>query len=264
MKTHYWANLIGALLLSTANLANAMEPEQIVQQSQQAFYYAATDMRARVVMRLLDADGYTRNRDMTMLRHNSGAGGKQKYFIYFHQPGDVRRMTFMVWKDPTREDQRWLFIPAVDLVRRIAADDKRSSFVGSDFTYEDISGRDLKADNHTLLREELVGNRKAYVIQSLPRETLDYSKRIVWIDEQNFLPLKEEYYDVQNELFRVFSADRLDTINGWPTITQRTMKNVKTGHRTEVTFESVIYDVKLDDEDFSERRMRQPPRVWIE
>jgi hypothetical protein len=242
--------------------------DRIIEKSQHAFYYQGDDMKARVIMELIDRGGRTRKRVMTMLRRDEAEGGNQKYFIYFHEPGDVRRMTFMVWKYPEREDDRWLFIPAVDLIRRIAADDKRSSFVGSDFTYEDVSGRDVSSDEHTLLREEKLGEREAYVIQSIPKVTVDYTKRISWIDRETFLPLKEEYYDLQEELFRVFTADGTEDIKAgdgksYPTVVKRTMKNLKTGHRTEVTYTSISYDLGLEDRDFSERRMRRPPREWL-
>lgn len=260
---HLFLN-VTLLLFSSSAFAQTMSAEQIIEQSQRAFYYAAEDMQARVTMQLIDADGGIRKRVMTMLRRDTNEGGEQKYFIYFQEPGDVRRMTFMVWKDPVKEDQRWIFIPAVDLVRRIAADDKRSSFVGSDFTYEDVSGRDVADDNHTLLREETLDNREAYVIESIPNEVVEYTRRISWIDKQTLLPLKETYYDAQNELYRIFTADKIEAINGWPTVTQRSMKNLKTGHRTEVVFDSIAYDLGLDDKDFSERRMRRPPRAWIE
>ena len=177
----------------------------------------------------------------------------------------------MVWKYPTKDDDRWIFIPAVDLIRRIAADDKRSSFVGSDFTYEDISGRDVASDTHTLMRSERLKERECYVIQSIPKEPTEYTKRLSWIDKKSFLPLKEEYYDAQNELFRVFTANKIEEITVgegkdkkvFPTVTIRTMKNVKTGHRTEVTFKSVSYNLGLRDKDFTERHMRRPPRAWI-
>ncbi len=243
---------------------------QIIEKSQLAFYYQGDDMKARIIMELIGKGGGKRTRDMTMLRRNETEGGNQKYFIYFHKPGDVRRMTFMVWKYPAKEDDRWIFVPAVDLIRRIAADDKRSSFVGSDFTYEDISGRDVASDTHSLLRSERLEERDCYVIQSVPKEPTEYTKRISWIDKKTFLPLKEEYYDAQNEFFRVFTADKIEDIMGageekkaLPTVTSRTMKNVKTGHRTEVNYKTVSYNLKLKDKDFSERYMRRPPRSWI-
>ncbi len=265
--------LLGRLAIAQVSLEKKEEltAEQIIEKSQLAFYYLGEDMKARVRMELIDNDGGKRTRELTMLRLDEAEGGNQKYFMYFHEPGDVRRMTYMVWKYPTKEDDRWIFIPAVDLIRRIAADDKHSSFVGSDFTYEDISGRDVTSDQHSLLRTEKLRDKECFVIQSVPKLASVYTKRISWIDKQTLLPLKEEFYDVQNELSRVFAADKIEKIvtgegdqkNVLPTVTRRTMKNVKTGHRTEVNLNSISYNSGLKDEDFSERRMRRPPGFWI-
>ncbi len=259
-----------AVTVHSAN-ARAASAEEIMERSQRAFHYAGNDAKGKMTMELIGRDGGKRVRVLTMLRRNQESGGDQKYFMYFHEPGDVRRLTFMVWKYPAREDDRWIFVPAVDLIRRIAAEDRYSSFVGSDFSHEDVSGRDVAEDSHALLREEKLGGREAFVIESVPRQAAAFTKRISWIDKQNFLPLKEEYYDVQNELQRVFTADRIEDIpvgegddrRVYPTIMKRTMRNVKTGHRTEVTVNSVTYDLGLKDDDFSERRMRRPPRSWI-
>jgi len=264
-----------AILLPAVQDARAAEGPltavQIVEKSQLAFYSAADDMKARVTMNLIDAKGNTRSRVMSMLRKDTDNAGNQKYFIYFHEPGDVRQMTFMVWKYTEKEDDRWIFVPAVDLIRRIAADDKRSSFVGSDFTYEDISGRGVSSDTHTLTGEEPMGDRACYVIESVPVEESDYARKVSWIDKETFLPIKESYFDVHGELYREFTADAIESVSvekegtsvTFPTVVKRTMTNLKKGHRTEVSFESIEYDIGLDDKDFSERNMRRPPRPWI-
>ncbi len=249
--------------------SGATNAEAILEKSEQAFYAAGADMKADVAMELITGDGKQRTRALIMLRLNMPRGTEQKYFLYFREPADVRRMTFLVWKYPEKEDDRWIYIPAVDLVRRVAASDKRSSFVGSDFTYEDISGRDISADTHTFLREEKLGSNDCYVIENVPKETLDYVRRIAWIDKATWLPLKEEYYDLQNELARVFTADKIENIattNGaaFPTVTRRIMRNVKSGHRTEVAYKSVSYNVGLTDELFTERYLRRPPSKWVE
>jgi len=244
----------------------------IVAKSQQAFYYPEADMKAKVTMDLVTEDGKTRTRVLTMLRKNVPGSQDQKYFLYFHEPGDVRRTAFLVWKYPDRDDDRWIFIPAVNMVRRVAASDSRSSFVGSDFSYEDISGRDLSADTHTVARQDKLGDADCYVIQSIPKTAAEYTKKLTWIDKKTFLPRKEEYYDAQNELARLFTADAIEDVTMGegdakktvPTITRRTMKNVKSGHRTEVRFDSVAYDVGLDDDVFVERALQNPPRKWIE
>jgi len=258
-----------ALLCLHASAQSRPAGTEIVEKSQQAYSYSGSDMKSNVTMELITADGKKRTRVLTMLRKNEPRTANQKYFLYFHEPGDVRRTAFLVWKYPERDDDRWIFIPAVNAVRRVAARDSRSSFVGSDFTYEDVSGRDVSADTHMLLREERLGNADCYVVQSVPKAATDYTRKLAWIDKTAFLPLKEEYYDVQNQLARLFTADRIENVAGqggrasYPTVTKRIMKNVKSGHRTEATFTSVAYDVGLDDGVFTERSLQNPPQQWI-
>lgn len=268
-------------LLSVAAVARAEEPRPgpqdkprpaaeaaaIVERSQQAFYYAGRDMKAKVTMELVARDGGKRARVMTMLRRNEDRG-EQKYFIYFHEPGDVRRTAFLVWKYPERDDDRWIFIPAINASRRIAASDSRSSFVGSDFSYEDVSGRDVGADVHALVREEKLGDADCYLVESRPKQPADYTRKLSWIDKGSYLPLKDEYYDAQNQLVRVFTADAIENVTAgkkaYPTIVRRTMKNVKSGHRTEVQFTGVAYDVGLADDVFTQRALQSAPARWIQ
>jgi len=242
--------------------ASALTAEEVIKNSQAAFFEAGQDMKARVKMTLMAREGLQRLRDITMLRKNYPAG-EQKYFMYFHSPADVAGMTFMVYKYPGRDDDRWLFIPAINLVSRITARDSRSSFVGSDFTYEDVSGRDLSADTHRLLKEEQVNGRQAYVIESTPRSPAEYTKKLAWIDQSSFLPLKEEYYDIQQSLYKTFTAEEIKDVQGIATIMKRTMANVKSGHKTETVFERIQYNVGIGDDLFSERYLRRPPEKWI-
>ncbi len=220
-------------------------------------------------MDLVTSSGQKRIRVLTMLRKN-GRGGEQKYFLFFHDPGDVRRTAFLVWKYPGRDDDRWIFIPAINAVRRIAASDSRSSFVGSDFSYEDVSGRDVGADVHTLVREEKLGEAECYVVESKPKQASDYTRKLSWIEKATFLPLKEEYYDAQNQLSRVFTADAIEQVGqgggkkAYPTVVRRTMKNVKSGHATEVRFAGVAYDQGFGDDVFTERALQNPPTRWIQ
>ncbi len=250
----------------------ALSATRIIQREQQAFYYPGATMKAKVIMQLVTDTGSTRTRVLTMLRKNVPGGLDQKYFLYFHQPGDIRGTAFLAWKYPDRETDRWIFIPAVNMVRRIAASDSRSSFVGSDFMYEDISGRNLDKDNYTLLREEKLGDAECYVVQGVPKTPAEYTRKLSWIDKRMFLPRKEEYYDARNQVARVFTADEIQDVAGdehgtkiaIPTVVKRTMKNVLSGHRTVVTYENVEYDVELPDDIFTERALRNPPQRWLE
>jgi outer membrane lipoprotein-sorting protein len=239
--------------------------QEIIQKSHMALFYAGDDFKAKVHMRLQSKGGEERIRDFTMLRKDTTDGGDQKYFIYFYNPADVRDMTFMVAKYPQKDDDRWLYMPALKMVRRIAANDKRSSFVGSDFTYEDVSGRDIEEDTHSLLGEETVAGKACYKVKSVPKspKSADYSQKVSWIEKASFIPLKEEYYDKRSTLYKVFTAEEVKEVQGFPTIMKRTMQNVQSGHKTEVTFTEVKYNQKLPEEVFSERSLRTAPMEWI-
>jgi len=238
---------------------------EIVKKSHERFYYAGNDIRAKVTMNLISKSGKERTRELTMLRLNTGEGGEQKYYMYFHRPADVREITFMVWKYPGKNDDRWIFMPAIKLVRRIAADDRNSSFVGSDFTYEEISGREVSEDTHTLKGTEALNGHPAYRVESVPvdEKGAAYGRKISWIDTATFLPMKEEYYDKRGSLMKVFTADSIEAVQGKATITRRTMANVQNGHRTVVTFAEVQYNIGLKEDIFSERYLRTAPREWV-
>ena len=251
--------LVGWLVPASLLHAETLSAEEVMKRYTQAFFYAGQDFQAKVAMRLVDKAGRERQRSLTMLRLNAKTGLNQKYYMYFHGPADVRGTAFLVWKYADKDDDRWLYIPAIKLTSRIAAKDNQSSFVGSDFTYEDVSGRDIGTDSYKLLKEESLEGKDCYVVESVPKGESAFTRRISWIDKASFLPLKEEYYDVQNELYKVFTAGEVKEIKGRPTIVQRAMKNLKTEHHTETAFENVNYDAGLEDNLFAERYLQRPP-----
>jgi outer membrane lipoprotein-sorting protein len=254
--------LAAAACAPPARAADA-SADEIVKRSLGSFYYAGSDMRARVSMKLINAQGKVREREMTLLRLNLGKSGDQRYYIYFHAPADVKATSFLVWKYPAKEDDRWIYIPALKQVKRIAADDKRSSFVGSDFTYEDVSGRDLEDETHVLVRKEDLVGRPAYVVESKPKVPSGYTRRVSWIDQERWLPLKEEYFDGRDEPLRTFTADKVQQIGALWTATARSMRSLRSGHRTEVVFLETEYGVGLKQDIFTERYLRDAPAQWV-
>jgi len=255
------AIVLVALVSVSATRAAEPSANEIMQRSNLARYYPGDDMRARVVMRLISSDGRERIRDMILTRRNIESGGEQRYFIFFTRPPDVRDMSFLVHRFPDRDDDRWLYLPAVKAVRRIAASDKNTSFVGSDFTYEDVSGRDPIDDTHALIREEKFMQRDTFVVKSVPRNpaNADFSRKESWVDKATWLPLKEEFYDRRGDLSRVFTAPEMKQIEGFWTATKRVMKNAQSGHKTEVELSEVRYNRKLSADLFTERSLRTPP-----
>ncbi|OHB67185.1 MAG: outer membrane lipoprotein-sorting protein, partial [Planctomycetes bacterium RBG_13_62_9] len=203
--------------------------------------------------------GQTREREFNIVRKDVQDGGDQNYFVYFLRPADVRRMSYMVHKHTGagRDDDRWLYLPALDLVKRIAAGDKRTSFVGSDFLYEDVSGRSLDEDTH-----ELVQTTDAlYVVKNTPKkpETVEFSYFNVAIDRKTFVPMKMEFYDKQGQLYRTIESKKVEVLQDFPTVTVSLVQDLKTGSKTEMTFSDVKYNIGVGDI-FQERYLRKPPQ----
>ena len=236
---------------------------EIMQKAHQNYYYAGGDFKAHVSMKLINKNGKVRTRTLTMLRKNYD-NNQQKYFIYFHDPYEVKGMAFMVWKYMQKNDDRWLFIPSIKLIRRIAASDKNSSFAGSDFTYEDVSGIEIEEETHQLQKEDTLNGKPVFVVVSTPKEKGAYTKRISYIDKGYYLPLKEEYYDQHDKIYRVFEAVEIKEVGAIPTITKRVMQNKHTQHTTEVTLDHVAYTLGLSNEIFSERSLKTPPKQVME
>lgn len=262
------AALVG-LLAVAAEPAVAQAPptvDEIVHRANRAAYFQGRDGRARVHLEIRDAQGRVRERDVTILRRDDSptddlAGnayrGDQKYYVYFHEPADVARMALLVWKHQAGDDDRWLFLPALDLVRRIAASDKRTSFAGSDFFYEDVSGRSVDADVH-----ELIGTTENYfVLRHRPKDSgaVEFSYYDMHIHKGTFLPIQAEYFDRAGAKYRVYKALAVETIQGRPTVTRASMTDLKKGGATIVTYRDVAYDIALPEDIFTERFLRRAP-----
>ncbi len=249
--------------------AGAVTVDEIVEKSNRAAYYMEHDGRARVSMTITDSRGRVRSRNFTILRRDDRGPNPQddsfcrdqKYYVYFHLPADVNKMVFMVWKHVDRDDDRWLYLPALDLVKRIAATEKRTSFVGSDFFYEDVSGRNIRDDEHRLEKED----KTYYVLMNTPKhgDLVEFSRYRAWIHKKTFLTVKVEYFDRQDEKYREYEALKVDTIQGIPTVTQSRMKDLKTGSHTTLSYTKVSYAIGLPEKIFTERYLRRPPTQFL-
>lgn len=251
--------LITAVLLLASMNTFALTAEAIVTRANQAVYYPGTDGKADVKMVITDANGGKRIRKFRILRLNTG-GGTQKFYLYFKAPADVRRQVFMVWKKvrPGQNDNRWLFLPALSLVKPIAPSDKRTSFVGSDFVYEDVSGRALWEDKHELIGE----TGRHYLIKNTPRNprAVKFSTYTVTIDKKTFLPVKAEYLDKNGKPFRRVRALEIKRIQGYPTVIKARVDDLARGTHTTNTFSNIKYNNGLKEMIFTERFLRRPPR----
>jgi outer membrane lipoprotein-sorting protein len=265
--------LTGMMLTSGAffqpSAAKALTVQEIVANTNRVAYYQGKDGRAQVLMIITDSQGRKRQRQFTILRWDQAQAGKegdqytgdQKYYVYFRRPADVNKMVFMVWKHLDRDDDRWLYLPSLDLVKRIASKEKRTSFVGSHFLYEDVSGRNIHADDH-----ELVDTTKNYyVLKNTPKEpeSVEFSYFTMWIHRGTLVPVRNEYYNDRGEKYRVYEALKVETIQGYPTVTESRMKDMRTGGETILRYRDLQYNTGMPEDIFTERFLRRAPKQYL-
>ena len=264
---------ISPVALFAEDAANTPEKitdvESIVSKANLVAYYQGRDGKSEVKMTITDKKGQTRLREFIILRKDDikEDGCDQNYYVYFLRPADVRKTVFMVQKhtDLEKDDDRWLYLPALDLVKRIAASDKRTSFVGSDFLYEDVSGRNLLEDTHQLIET----TDEYYIVKNVPKnpENVEFNYFTVAIDRKTFVPMKMEFYDKKDKLYRTIESQNVEMIKAmdgekvetFPTVVKSVVSDLNTGSKTTMEFNNIKYNIDLDDI-FTERYLRTPPK----
>lgn len=250
-----WMVMAVSMLLAGAVAHAELSGAEIMTRAEQRDI--GKDEQSQITMTLVTKGGEKRVRKMDMLR--LGKASSKKVLIHFIEPADVRGVGFMVWRHKDKDDDRWLYLPSLKMVRRIAAADKRASFVGSDFVYEDVAGRDVDADAHTLTGSEKVDGVDCYVVKSVPRspKSAAFASKTSWVRKDNFVVVKEVYTDKQGKELKQYTVDDLEKVEGIWTVRKQTMRNVQTGHYTVVTWDKVNYNTGLSDDDFTERQLRR-------
>jgi len=250
-----------AFAITSAVAQPLTDVDAIITQANIASYYAGDDGRSAARMMIVDGSGNQQRRQFTLLRKDVTNGGDQRYLLVFSRPADIRGTVFRVEKHVGANDDRWLYLPALDLVKRIASGDKRTSFVGSHFYYEDISGRGIEEDAHQLVETTATH----YIVESTPKrpDEVEFSRYRTQIDRNTLLPMQTEYERESGEIFRRMEVTAVETINGYPTGTEVKMTDLDTGGYTLTQFRFSEYDIGLPDSVFSERSLRSPPREWL-
>jgi hypothetical protein len=229
------------------------------------------DSRSTMRMTLYDRQGRARERVMTLTsmrgRGSPGVPGTapegDRILIRFTYPNDIRGTGFLVWEHPAQEDERFLFLPALGRVRRIAGAETQESFVGSDFTYEDIGGREFDDYTYRTVEENASWTppgggapRAAWRLESRRKDTSARFPRVVsLILKDSFVIVQAEIHNRRDEKQKVYTVRRLEQIQGIWTAMASEMSDAVDRTRTELAVEKAEYNVGLREADFSRREL---------
>jgi hypothetical protein len=229
---------------------------------------AGRDSRADLRMKLFDRRDRVRERALTMvtLRGREAPGAPStapdgdRLLIRFTYPNDIRGTSFLVWKHPKGEDERFLFLPSLGRVRRIAGSEAQESFVGSDFSYEDIGGRELEEFTYALLDDTSTwaapggAPQPAYRLESTRKDrSAEFPRVVSLVLKDTFVVVHADVYNRRNEKQKTYIVKRLEAVQGIWTVTQSSMTNDLDKTRTDLVVEKIEYNIGLKEEAFSRR-----------
>ena len=231
------------------------------------------DGRSAMRMRLFDRQGRPRERALTMIslrgRGTPGAAPNapegDRLLIRFTLPNDIRGTSFLVREQPGADDERFLYLPSLGRVRRIAGSETQESFVGSDFTYEDIGGREFDEYTYALVDENASWTpasggpaRPAWRLESRRKDaSAEFPRVVSTVLKDSFLVVGADIYHRRNEQQKTYTVRRLEQIQGIWTVMDSEMANALDRTRTELVVESSVYNVGLSDTDFTRRELER-------
>lgn len=215
------------------------------------------DASLKMGMTLIDKKGRERQRKLFIIRKDFE--GKDKLLLRFTYPKDIKGTSFLVWEHKGRDNERFLYLPALGRIRRIATREKDENFAGTDFSYEDISGRKLEDYTYKLIEEETIYEEKnCYLLASYPKEKdLRYPKILSWVRKDNFVTIKAQYYNKKGEVEKTYKVLRLEKIDGIWTALGLSMENHKTSHKTFIKVKEVQYNIGIPSRHFERRGLKR-------
>ena len=216
------------------------------------------DSQGDLTMSLINSRGDERVRKIKQFIKDFGT--MEKKIMYFVAPADVLNTSFMNWSydEADKDDDQWIYLPALKKVKRISSDSKSDYFMGSDFTYDDLGDRHPTADIHKVLREETVNGEACYVVESIPKDKdYMYTRTVSWIIKDKWIGLKKEFYDEDKELLKTLTVKKFEKINDYWIILHSEMFNVQKEHTTKMELADVTVDGGIPDDKFTERMMRR-------
>lgn len=253
MKTFYPTLLLLLGILFSPRPAGAQEELSARRIMEKAFARDdGADGYFRVEMVLVDKKGHERKRLLEL--YTKDYGDLTKSYLRFLSPPDIEKTSFLTWEEEGKDDTQYLYLPALGRSRRIVSSQKDLRFVNTDFTYEDMQRRRPEKDEHLLLGEEEYLGLPCYLVESLPREkTSQYSKRVSWVDKDDYVVLRTDFYGKKGGKIKELTVKRLERHQGIPTPMLTVMRDLKEEHRTVMTVTEVRYNQGIEDEIFTLR-----------
>jgi hypothetical protein len=261
MKYIFW--LIILILPVLVLSQNDLTADQIANRAQEAI--KVKGVQAVSVMRIVDEKGRERIRKIKQVAKLYDNGDTEKRLIRFMEPADVKGVGLLTYDYRLKDDDIWLYMPALRKTRRIISSEKAKNFMGSEFTYADMTPPALEDFKFTNLGEEMVNGVLCYKIEWLPAtddiaEENGFSKRIAFIGKQDFVLRRSLYYDRDGELYKellIHEIKELDTVTHRFRAVSLEMVNLQNDRKSFLVNESLEFNPDIADDYFTTRYLER-------
>lgn len=250
-------------------------------------FAAAAEYSAEEVVRMLDEryDGDSSISDITMVLidrrerqrirnlklYSKDYGADTKTLSLFESPADIRGTAYLNfdWDENLRDDDSWLYLPALQRVKRLATSDTSDSFLGSDFTYADINGIEIDWYDYNFVNEsETVDGEDCWVIEMIPKpefkdraeDATGYSRLQSWISKEKFIQMRGQAWELRGNRVKFFTSSEVELIEDIWTVKRLqaiTTRNGRQEHASVLQINSVNYNVDVADEVLTTEAMQR-------
>ena len=220
-------------------------------------------------MVLIDRRERQRTRNLRIYSKDFGADSKP--LTLFETPADIRGTAYLNfdWDDANQDDDSWLYLPALQRVKRIASSDTSDSFMGSDFTFADINGYELDWFDYAFVNEsDSIDGEEVWVIEATPKpafkdraeEATGYTKMQTWVRKDIFLQVRGQAWELKGNRIKYFNSSEIELIDDiWTTkrLQAISTRNGRQEHASVLQINSIRYNVEVDDNVFSTESMQR-------
>lgn len=250
------ALIFGVVGLAFVNFAPP-EGREIMQKSRNVS--KLDGMEAISTLRIYDAKGRERVRQTSMASKLFESGATEKRIIRFLSPAEVKGTGMLIFDYDERNDDMWIYMPALRKTRRIISNEKSKSFMGSEFSNADMSAPSLEDFDYTVTGSGIVEGTDCWIVEVVPvsgdiMDEVGYDRQIAWIGKHDFVFRKAEYYDADDELFKqMISSEvrQMDAAGKKYVATRMEMNNIQNGRKSILTIDEIQYNPDVKEEYFT-------------
>ena len=249
--------VVGLLLLSGMVYADEQKGLEIVQEmDRRDTGFGDTHAELEMILKNRHGDEHTRKLKIKTLEV---IGDGDKSLIVFNSPRDVKGTAFLSFTHALVPDEQWLFLPALKRVKRISSSNKSGPFLGSEFAFEDLTSFEVKKYSYKYLRDEALDNIECYLVESFPQyEHSGYTRQIVWVDKERYIPMRIDYFDRKNALLKTQSFHNYQQYLGqyWRA-DKMLMVNHNNGKSTKLVWHNYQFGNSFTDRDFDKNTLKR-------